>query len=139
LILVPPLPGPLCEAAEPEVIDGHKSRGVRKAVNAVPAPAKDTAGVELASVVEGAATVKPEALEPWVGGEAGRERDMALEGGATRRARGTDTVPRESPTDGERRPEALLQVDPIEVRASPFCCHKKHRRRHQQDVICWND
>ena len=42
--------------------------------NAEPAPAKDTAGIKLVSVAEGATTTKPEALKPWVGGEGGRIR-----------------------------------------------------------------
>jgi hypothetical protein len=66
---------------------------VPSVVKAVHTPTKDTAGVELASVAEGAATAKHEALEPWGRGEDGRARDMA---------------PRDGSTDGERALEALL-------------------------------
>jgi hypothetical protein len=55
----------------------HEPGGVLVTVNAAPVPTEDTAGVELASAAEGAATAKPEALEPRAGNEAGRGRNMA--------------------------------------------------------------
>ena len=66
------------EAAEHAVVDAHEPRGVPSAVKAIPAPTEDTASVELASPAKGAVTAKPEALEPWAGGEAGHERDTVL-------------------------------------------------------------
>jgi len=65
---------------------------VCEAVNAVPAPAEDTASVELASAAEGTATAKHEGLEPCAGGKAGhargRERGLECrEKGLERRAR----------------------------------------------------
>jgi hypothetical protein len=45
--------------------------------NAVSVLAKDNVGVEFASATEGVATAKPEALVPWAGGKAGRERGTA--------------------------------------------------------------
>jgi len=46
-------------------------------VNAVLAPAKDTASIELIGVAERAATAEPEALETWVESEDGRGMDTA--------------------------------------------------------------
>jgi hypothetical protein len=61
-------------------------QGVCEAVIAVPAPAEDTASIELAGTADGTATAKPEALGSCAGGEARLERDMkARKGvGATR-------------------------------------------------------
>ena len=66
------------------------TRGVPSVMKAVPAPAKDTASVKLASAAKGAATAKLEALEPWVGGEAGHGhgRDKAQRDGAAERKHG---------------------------------------------------
>jgi hypothetical protein len=92
------------------IIDVHKP-GVCKAAKAIPAPTKNTAGVELAREAEGATTAKPEALGPLVGDEAKHEHehkhDRALEGGTTGDTCGTDTVSHESRTDGERTIESL--------------------------------
>jgi len=52
-------------------------------MNAAPAPTEDTASIKPASMAEGAMTAKPEALEPWVGGKARRERDTVLDKGVT--------------------------------------------------------
>ena len=74
------------EAAEPTIVDAHEPGGVpsaMKAVPAVPAPTEDTIGVELASVAEGATTVKPEVLEPWARGEARRERSLRCQPNAS--------------------------------------------------------
>jgi hypothetical protein len=89
-------------------LEAHEAGGVPSAVKAIPAPTEDTASVELASVAKGAATVKPEALEPWAGDEAGHECDMAQDEGSTAGACGTDTAPRDSVTVGEQAPEPLL-------------------------------
>jgi hypothetical protein len=56
----------------------------------MPAPTKDTAGIELTSVADGAMNGKPEALEPWVGGQARRERNAALDEAAMGGACGAD-------------------------------------------------
>jgi hypothetical protein len=58
----------------------HESGTMYEAVNAIPTSAKDTTGVELADVTKGAATAKPDTLEPWTKCVVGR---------------GHDTVPRE--------------------------------------------
>ena len=76
---------------------------------AVPAPAKETAGIKLASAAEGAATAKPEALEPCTDDEAGHGPDMAPRDGLTASERACDMVPRHGSTDGERALEARLQ------------------------------
>jgi hypothetical protein len=52
-----------------------RTRGVCEAVIAVPAPAEDTASIELAGAADGTATAKPEALGSCAGGEARLERD----------------------------------------------------------------
>ena len=44
---------------------------VLSVMKTIPAPARDTACVELTCVAEGAATAKPEALEPCAGGKTG--------------------------------------------------------------------
>ena len=90
-------------------VDAYEPGGVYPAVNAAPAPTKDTAGIEHASVADGAATAKPEALEPWVGGEAGREHDTALDKAVAAGVCGTDMAPCESPIDGEHVHDMVLQ------------------------------
>jgi len=57
--------------------------GVSLVMNATPAPTEDTTNVKPTSMAEGATTPKPEALEPWAGGQARRERDTVLDKGAT--------------------------------------------------------
>jgi hypothetical protein len=63
-------------------------------MKAVPAPTKDTAGVELAGVAERVTTAKPEALEPfWVEGEAWRGLNMvAARGPLGRQACGATSL-----------------------------------------------
>jgi hypothetical protein len=87
----------------------HEPGGLLSAIKAVPAPTEDTASIELASMADGAVTVKPEALEPWVRGEAGCERNVVLDETATGgTCEANDTAPRGSPTGGKRALEALL-------------------------------
>ena len=57
--------------------------GVSLVMNTAPAPTEDTASVKPASMAEGAATAKPEALEPWAGGKARHECDTVLDKGTT--------------------------------------------------------
>ena len=67
-------------AVEFAIIGAQESRRVPVAVNAKPAPAKHTAGIELVSVAEGATAARTDALEPCAGGEAGRGRSAAPRG-----------------------------------------------------------
>ena len=69
----------------------RKEPGVPSTRDAEPAPTRCTVGIELAGVAESHHR-EPEALEPWAGGEAGRERD---------------TAPREDSASCERVLEAL--------------------------------
>ena len=78
---------------------GCTNQGVCEAVNAIPASAEDTAGVELANVAKGAATVKPEALEPWAEGMAGRGHDTAPREGAIAREHELETPVRRAPIE----------------------------------------
>jgi len=54
------LPNPIAEGLE-------ESGGVWEAVNAIPAPTKDTAGVKFIGAAERAAAAEPKVLEPWAG------------------------------------------------------------------------
>jgi hypothetical protein len=49
------------------VVDAHEPGGVLSVVKAIPALAKDTTGIKLASMAKRAPNAKPEALEPWTG------------------------------------------------------------------------
>jgi len=51
--------------------------GVCRAMDTIPAPAKVTTSVKLASVAKRATTMKPKALGPCVGGEAEHGHNMA--------------------------------------------------------------
>jgi hypothetical protein len=53
-------------------VEVQASEGVLLAVNAIPVPARGTAGVELIGAAESATTAEPEALEAWAGDKAGR-------------------------------------------------------------------
>jgi hypothetical protein len=87
----------------------HEPGGLPSAIKAVPARTEDTTSIELASMADGAATAKPEALEPWVRGEARRERDAALDETVTGgTCEANNTAPRGSPTGSERALEVLL-------------------------------
>jgi len=57
--------------------------GVCRAIDTVPAPAKVTASIELASVAERAITMKPKALGPHAGREAEHGHDMVPQDGVT--------------------------------------------------------
>jgi hypothetical protein len=81
------------EAVAPAIFEAHESGRVAMAVNAAPAPAENTASIELIGTTEGAATAKPEALEPRAEGMAWRV---------------SDTAPREGSTEGKGVLEALL-------------------------------
>jgi len=73
-------------------------------------------------------TAKPEALEPWAGGKAGRECDMALDEGAMGGACGHNMVPQDDLTEcvhvleaplpqgdtAEHTPEVLPPCTPTE-------------------------
>jgi hypothetical protein len=72
--------------------DPRESGGVPSTATAIPVPATDTAGVELAGATIGVASAKPEALEPEVVDEAGQ---------------GPNTEPREDSSEAERTVEAL--------------------------------
>jgi hypothetical protein len=60
------------DVREPAHVKVQASEGVLLAANAIPAPDRGTAGVELIGAAEGATTAEPEALEAWAGDKAGR-------------------------------------------------------------------
>ena len=60
-------------------------QGVCKAVNAIPAPAKVTASIELTSVAERATITQPKALGPHAGGEAEHGCNKVPQDGMTER------------------------------------------------------
>ena len=53
-----------CLGPIPVAIGMQESGEALLAMNVIPAPTKDTAGIELASMAKAAASAKPEALEP---------------------------------------------------------------------------
>jgi hypothetical protein len=96
--------GPECLGAIHATVKGHEPGGVLSAMSTIPAPTKDTAGIELASVAKGARTAKSKVLEPWVGDEAGHKCDIAWDEGSMIGACRTDMAPRNSTIVGEQAP-----------------------------------
>jgi len=80
-------------------------------VDTAPALAEGTAGVELAGKAERAITAKPEALEPWVYGGAGRQGETPPQ----EHEREIDALPPE----GRRKPKALPGKRKLEVGVPP--------------------
>jgi hypothetical protein len=64
------------DVREPAHVEVQSSEGVLLATNAIPAPDRGTAGIELIGAAEGATTAKPEALEAWACDKAGHRPCM---------------------------------------------------------------
>ena len=94
------------EAAELTNVEPHEPGGVLPATNAEHTPTKRTAGFELAGAAEAATTTKPEALESWVGGDAGHGHRRY-------------TAPREGSTEGKRVLTTVLPQGDIERKPKP--------------------
>jgi hypothetical protein len=69
------------EATECMIVDAPKPGGALLVMKTVPAPAEDTTSVELTSAVKGAATARPEVLEPCVGREGWQGHNKAPQDG----------------------------------------------------------